>query len=697
MSNKTLLANNSTRIVSEEVFKKVFLGLMAMLLIVLPLLGLKSGINADEKFHSYIARYVVPFYTSFGEDRRLFITQSEAMPTYNEGLEPALEKKFGIDMLPMEDNFKNYGAGFEFFSGLINEILGIDSHRDPAFHNVRHVLLGLITALILLFTGLTAKELIGWRGAVLAVMLLLISPRFMGHGFMNNKDIPFALGYVITAFFTLRFLKQLPTPSWRSAMGVMIGFAAALNIRVGGLLLFFYFGLFCITFWAYFSQIKQTQGFTTENLKGAVLKAVVASLAGYFLGLVLWPYGLLDPLSHPLEVLQEQSKFPVYINQLWEGKVVSSKDLPWYYLSKFIGMTTPLVVLLGFLLCLGLTYKLRSKINLGLLGVVLFMFVFPVAYIAYSKANVYNGMRHVLFVYPMLVILAAVGFYYVLEWLEKPIMRYGIGVLIALLSLMPAYYSVANIPYQYTYYNPLIGGIEGAKGYYTTDYWMMGVREASEWLIENENLKDKKNIRVAADATFPAWVYLTDANPDVVVPYVRFHNRSTEDWDYGIFYSEYVSPAMLQSGNWPPSNAIYTVEAGGVPIVTVLKRTSKLDQKALRLNAEGKYGEALPVFQQALKEYPQNDALYVGMGLAALNVGNMQLAKQAFGSAIQLRADDATYHYYMAIAYAQSNPPDLGSAANYLRKALEINPGFQQAAQLLQQISSSGGGTPFGR
>lgn len=696
MSKSTTPPLAEPRAISEALFKKVFLALMAVLLVGLPLLSLQSGINADEKFHSYIARYIVPFYTSFGEDRRIFIKQSEAMPTYNEGLEPALMKKYGIDMLPMEDNFQNYGGGFEFFSGLVNAVLGIDSHRDPAFHTVRHVLLAFITVLILFFTGLTAKELIGWRGAVMALILLLISPRFMGHGLMNNKDIPFALGYIITGYFVLRFLKQLPTPNWQTAVGVMLGFAVALNIRVGGLLLFFYFGLFCILFWVYFSKIKPTEGFTTPNLKGAVLKAVVASLAGYLLGLVLWPYGLLDPINHPLEVLLEQSKFPVYINQLWEGKVVSSKDLPWYYLPKFLGMTTPLVVLLGMALCAGLVYKFKTEVKPGLLLFVAFVVIFPVFYIAYSGANVYNGLRHVLFVYPPMIVLAAVGFHFVLQMAKKQTLRYAVGGLIAVMSIWPAYYSVANIPYQYTYFNPLIGGIKEAYGYYATDYWMMGVREASEWLLEHEKLAEKGKVIVAADAHFPAWIYVSAGAPNAVVEYVRYHGRNDKDWDYGIFYSEYVNPSMLQNGSWPPANTIYTVKANGVPIVAVVKRKSKVDLQAQQLSAQGKYAEAIPLYQQALQEDSKNEGLYAGLGVAALNTGSFDLAKQAFGSAIQIKPDDATYHYYMAISYAQGTPPDLNSASAYLKKALDINPGFQQAAQLQQQINAARGGSPFG-
>lgn len=687
MSEKTGKSLTAVPLISEALFKKIFLGVIAVMFVLLPLLSIKSGINADIKYHAYITRYIVPFYTSFGGDERIFLTKSEVLPTYQKGGIEALEQQYNIDMVPQEDNFYQYGGGFEFFAGMLSKMFGVGSDKQLGFHTVTHVLLGIVTALILLFSGLTAKELGGWRAALITVVLLLVSPRFTGHGLMNNKDIPFALGYIIAAYFVLRFLKQLPRPTWKMAVGVMIGFAAALSIRVGGLLLFFYFGLFCIGFWAYFSMLKKDPAFNFNNLKAAVIKALVASFAGYVLGLVLWPYGIIDPIGNPLEVLKAQSEFPTFINQLFEGQVVSSKDLPWYYQTKFIGITSPLVVLLGIGLFLGLFYKFREVIKPIHWLFIAFIIVFPLAYIAKTNANVYNAWRHVIFVYPPLVVLSALGFDLLLRLLKPKGMRVAVGGVMAFMCLWPAYWTMANVPYQYTYFNPIVGGTSGAHGYYVTDYWMIGVREAAEWLVEDEQIGSKGQVVVATDCAYPTSTYLNAMTDNVKVIYLRYYGRTDRDWDYGIFYSEYVKPSQLQNGLWPPDGTIYTVEAGGAPIVAVVKRQNKLDYQAMQLSAAGKFAEAIPVFEKALQTYPNNEMLYSGLGLAYLNVGQMEKAKAAFSSAIQKMPDDPSYYYYLAVAYLQSSTPDVNAASMYLNKALELNPGFQQAAQLLQQIN----------
>lgn len=683
---------------NDTLYRKIFLGLMAFVFVLMPLLGLKGSINADEKFQVFIARYIVPFYTSFGKDQRVLITKDEAQKVGND---KERKEKLGIDMLPMENNLMNYGGGFEFVSAVFNNILGNKTDKDLGFHTVRHVLLGLIAAFIMLLAGLTAKELIGWRAAVLAVIFLLISPRFTGHGIMNTKDIPFALGYIFAVWATIRFLRALPAPTWKDAAWVVAGLAVALSIRVGALLLFIYFSMFCVLFWLYYSRVKSLGSFGTDKLKAAVGKSVVVLVAGYFLGLILWPYGILAPLSHPLEVLQEQSKFPVFINQLFEGQVVSSKDLPWYYLPKFIGMTSPIVVLLGLGLLVGLFYKNKDKVHPGLLAFVAFVVIFPLAYIGYTRANVYNGWRHVIFVYPPLAVMAALGFEFLWQTLKGKA-AYAIPVAIAVLSVMPVLYTFSNVPYQYTYFNPLVGGIKGANGYYVTDYYMIGVQEASKWLLNEEKIgsKDKKLV-IATDTHYPAWVYLNAGADNVDVKYTRFYDRYEKgwDWDYGIFYSEFVDPYQLQKGNWPPENTVYTVEAGGVPIVAVVKnKDNSSGVEAMKLFQAQKYAEAIPLFLKAISNDSKSHRLYFGLGMSYLQLGKYNEAKQMLGNAVVLMPKSknysAMYYYYLAFACIQGQPADLSAASSYLNKALELNPGFNEAKQLLQRITSAGGGSP---
>lgn len=622
---------------NQDLFRKIFWGAIIALGILLPIASLQTGINGDERFQVYIAQHIIPFYTSFGEDQRLFLKKDEVMPVFNQGGMEAIKQQFNLDMVTPANDLINYGGLFEFTSASLAKVFGVESDTDPAFHNIRHFLLGLITVICLLFTGLIAKELLGWRAAVLVLAIMLVSPRFIGHGMMNTKDIPFAMGYVMATYFILRFLKAFPVPTWKNALGVMLGLALALNVRVGGLLLFFYFVLFCLLFWGYYQFIQKEKGYDFGNLGKAVLKAFVVGIGGYLLGLVLWPYGLIDPIDHPLAVLKEQSEFPIFINQLFEGEVISSKDLPSYYLLKFIFITTPLTFLIGLLGGAGLLILNAKSSPIRLWAFLLFTAAFPLFYLSYNNTNVYNGWRHVIFVYPALAVLAAGGYEWVLRRWGKPAIKYALGGVLVLLSASSVYWMATNWAYQYVYFNPLIGGIEGAYGKYVTDYYMIGVREAAEWLIEEEKIGEAgRPITVVSDCAYPAGVYLNANAKNVTLHYVRYYGRTDMDWDYAIFYSEYVNPYQLQNGLWPPDGTVYTVRAGGVPICAVVKRTDKSDFQARQALQAGRYAEAIPLFQQALKSQPKNEALYSGLGLCYLNVGKIKEGIEMVDYSLQL-------------------------------------------------------------
>ena len=110
--------------------------------------------------------------------------------------------------------------------------------------------------------------------------------------------------------------------------------------------------------------------------------------------------------------------YKVSIRQIFEGKVFWSTGLPWYYLPKWIWISTPEFVILGFIYFLAfLTYKFTKPFSEQLFYE-LFAFytlLFPVLYVIAIGSNLYSGIRQMLFVVPVLVVLASAGAYYFLK------------------------------------------------------------------------------------------------------------------------------------------------------------------------------------------------------------------------------------------------------------------------------------------
>ena len=73
---------------------------------------------------------------------------------------------------------------------------------------------------------------------------MAFSPRFFGESMNNPKDITMAAGYMVSYLFILKFLKQLPKPSLKTAIGLGLSIGMAMGIRIGGLLLIPYTFLF---------------------------------------------------------------------------------------------------------------------------------------------------------------------------------------------------------------------------------------------------------------------------------------------------------------------------------------------------------------------------------------------------------------------------------------------------------------------
>ncbi|HXH18246.1 MAG TPA: glycosyltransferase family 39 protein, partial [Chitinophagales bacterium] len=561
---------------NSSFYKRLFFSFIGIIALIFGILSQSTGISGDEKYHTYITEHVLNFYTSFGKDTSLFISKKEALALIKEhGEQGAEEMGVDVDDIPMSNDLMYYGAFFEVVCALATRAFGYPDDSQLGFHNIRHLLISILGVLTILFSGLTAREIFNWRAAFFAALVLFLTPRFAGHSLMNPKDLPFAFGYAFALFFLVRFLNQLPAPSWKTAAGLIAGIAISISIRIGGILLFAYLSLFILLFWLYFSTLKKNTSFNGSALKQIAVKVIVIIILGYFIGLLFWPFGLIDPIENPLAALARFSKYPAKINQLFEGEQIRSHKLPWYYLPKYLVISNPILLLAGTVLFPVLFYWMKKTYKRGLALVVLFLFVFPVAYIVIKKSTVYSGARHVLFVIPPMAVLAAVGWESLFQLLKSKLAKKAVAILMALLCANPLNWVIAQHPYQYVYFNPATGGVKKAYKNYTSDYWMLSVKEACEWLVKN--VKQNQKIIVGTNCDYPVGIYLSNLADSFEVKYVRYYLKSDADWDYGIFYVDYVHPYQLQNGYYPPDHTIYTVAAGGAPLCVIIQRADKSD------------------------------------------------------------------------------------------------------------------------
>ena len=410
------------------------------------------GVTWDEDVHNWYGVFVLDYYTSFFTDLR---------------------------SLHWGDLY-NYGAAFDLTAAVLNQISPFGTYET------RHLLNGLVGVVGLVGVWKLGRTLAGPRAGFIAALFLLLIPNYYGQMFNNPKDVPFAVGMVWALYYLMRIVPELPRPRWSLLTKLGLATGLALGVRVGGLLLFGYLGLALLLFvlWrgAETRRLGAVVGLSWTSFWRVLLPVVVVA---YPVMLLFWPWAQQAPFANPLATLAYFSHEIFPFRTLFAGRYFPATDLPWAYLPTYIALALPELVLVLLALApvaailvarqrgrrLGRTRSLR-------LLILAFAIVFPVAYAVAIKAVLFDGMRHFIFVLPLIAALAAVVADAALERLQRfPFKGYAYGAL--------ALYGVAHVgimaslhPDEYVYYNGFIGGVEGAAGLFKLDYWANSYAEA---------------------------------------------------------------------------------------------------------------------------------------------------------------------------------------------------------------------------
>ncbi|HCR91051.1 MAG TPA: hypothetical protein DIW50_11460 [Prolixibacteraceae bacterium] len=621
---------------TERKLKIVFWGLLVVFLLAVLVISRDAGISGDEEVHYKHSEMVYNYFKTMGKDKSALDTP--------------------------KTHLRYYGQSFDNFVTILIHIFRIDD-----VYGFRHLMNSLAGWMIVLVTGLFAVYLSGYRTGIIVVLLFAVSPRFLGHLQNNLKDIPFALSYIAGVFLSLKTVFSGSKPSKRTIALLVLSIAASIGIRAGGILLVIYFWFF--TFLYYLHRYFTGPAIESKELLYRLKQLFFVSVIGYFMGLLLWPYALTNPFFKPWQSYQIMTNFPTTLRQIFNGGYYWSDYLPWFYLPKYLLITIPLVILLGIVLFLVFSWRIFKNGKVLPLTILIFTVVFPPVFVIFKHANLYGAWRHFIFIYPGIVLLAALVFSEFMSVFKKYWPKIVLGATVIIMAIHPVKFMVTNHPYYYLYFNEFTGGLKGAYGKYETDYYYHSMREGTEWLINHLNeVKPKRNIRVGGN--FPIqWFFRF--YPNVDFSYFQYTNRSNANWDYAIVGNSYIHPDQLRNGNWPPENAIHTVYADGVPICTVLKRQTYDDYRGIKALEQNKYAEAEKLLSKAVKIDPQNELIYFKLARALLEQGKTEEAVSVLKRNIEVHPEYEPALLLMGdIAEQEGNT---SQAVKYYEKVIETN------------------------
>lgn len=385
-------------------------------------------------------------------------------------------------------NVRFYSPGLDLLAATLANVTGSD------IFTCRHTVTGLFWVATFWPVCRLGRRMAGGRGGWYAGMALFGMPVYLGHAFINPKDLPLAcaITWLLDACVSMSLTRK---PGWKHALGLGLVFGLVLAIRSGAWFCGVLLGLPLLTrLWrarrlgarvAARNQEAPPRGPTAFCAAWMRLTAVaVAALPLAWLVMVApWPYAHQGPLSHPLESMFYASHFSEVYQVLFQGKGWPSNALPWSYYFVYLGLTTPVGILL--LSLPGHLFGIRRVLSRGfgfpVVAGVLFFIWFPLSYFLIARPNVYDGPRHLLFILPFVAVLAGAGAAGCARWLSLRFGLWGRAIpALFLLASVPSLFSMH--PYQYAYFNFLAGDRATIHARYETDYWVTAYREAAGWL-----------------------------------------------------------------------------------------------------------------------------------------------------------------------------------------------------------------------
>lgn len=408
------------------------------------------GVTWDEPLHHHYGRLVLEYYRSLGADQSAFHYQ----------------------------NLYLYGAAFDLVAETFNTFSPLGAYPTRHLFNAAVGLLGLAGAWRL------GRELGGPRAGVLALLLLACTPVWYGQMFNNPKDVPFAAAMTWATYYLVLLSRPGPVPPWSLFARFGVAAGLALGVRVGGLLLFGYLGLVMLLWLLPRAGLPEAP--RGVRLAGRLaLRSLLALAVAWGVMLLGWPWAQQQPVFNPIAALRQFSHFPLDFTFPFAGEIVRSTDLPWYYIPWSMVVKLPEPVVLAVLAVPVLVWRALRQGDVAwrpwaALGMALLL---PPLYIVFSGAVLYDGIRQVLFLVPLLAVVAAVVLDTLWERMPAATAR---RLTLAVGGVWLAQHLAAMVvlhPNEYIHFNRFAGGVAGAAGHYELEYWGNSMKEAAEGLV----------------------------------------------------------------------------------------------------------------------------------------------------------------------------------------------------------------------
>ena len=450
--------------------------------------------------------------------------------------------------------YERFGPLFEIV--LVRAELAFTRNDPRATMLLRHLL-----TFLTYFAGVVLFHLFCLRRftqgiALLATACLVASPPLFSHAFYNTKDISFLAAFV-AAMLSLDVM--LSNPSTRAVLVHALATLVLLGMRI--------LGLFAV-------MLTAAAAFARRPTRRTVLQlALYGALVLVLLPLV-WPVLRIDPIGVVKGAVIGSTSNPYTKTDLFRGRMIPANDLPRDYATTWMLVTTPMVITALFFVGVGrAVVSLLRQPREHLFGerqrdvIVLCWFFAPVLGTVVLRPVMYDAWRHLFFVYPALIYLAAIGMEgavaYAIARLGEARRRaiHVAGTVALALCLAPAVaFMVANHPFEHLYFNRLAGrDMAQVKQRFELDYWGLSYRQLLEHIVRTDT-SPVIRIRVA---NYPGLVnsLMLEPRDQMRIRYVR----GDDEADY------FVTNYRFHPEPYPYPREVFSVRVGNASVASVFR------------------------------------------------------------------------------------------------------------------------------
>ena len=388
---------------------------------------------------------------------------------------------------------RSHGVVFQMAALSIQHLLGISDPRGIFLLRHYFTFLLFFTGLIFFFRLLMLR-FENRAMAILGVLFMVLSPRIFADSFYNSKDIVFLSLFIISIWTLIRFLQKA---TFASASFHALASALLISTRIVGVflpvvtLLFLFLKPFILKN-EIVTGLKVNAAGILASLRVVLIKGGIYLFLMFLLTFAFWPYLWSDPFRRLIEVFTTMSNFNWDDPVLFLGKYYLPSNLPLYYIPFWILISTPVLYSVLFFLGLGF-FVTRSERGLCFLfdSLCIVLFFLPLLSVIVHGSVIYDGWRHLFFLYVPFMILSLVGFHEIMNFIKKKLrpisarlFKWSLFLIILISSVGTASFMIRYHPHQNVYFNFLAG--KNTTKNFEADYWGLSQRQVLQYLLDND-------------------------------------------------------------------------------------------------------------------------------------------------------------------------------------------------------------------